>query len=60
MQELNDRSMYGLMGGRETIRDEEGDQDGLLRIPGATLSGMIGSQDRAIVSTTQHSPVERP
>jgi hypothetical protein len=42
LQELNDRSKYGLMGGRETIRDE-GDQDGLLRMPGATLPGLIGS-----------------
>jgi hypothetical protein len=43
MQKLNDRSMYGLMGGQQTIRDEEGDQNDLLRMPGATLSGMIGS-----------------
>lgn len=57
MQELNDRSRYGLMGGRQTIRDEEGDQDDLLRMPGATLPGMIGSHGRAVVSTTQHSPV---
>lgn len=57
LQGLNDHSKYGLMGGRETIRDEEGDQDGLLRMPGATLPGMIGSKDRAVVSTTQHNPI---
>jgi hypothetical protein len=60
MQELNDHSRFGLMGGQETIRDEESDQDDLLRMPGATLPGMIGSHDRAVVSTTQHSQVSSP
>lgn len=36
------------MGRRQTIRDGESDQDGLLRMPGATLPGMIGSRDRAV------------
>ena len=55
MKELNDRSMYGLMDGLESIRDEQSDQDDLLHILGATQFGMIGSKDRAVVSPTQHS-----
>jgi hypothetical protein len=57
MQELIHRRRYGLMGGRETIRDEEGDQDDPLSMPGATLPGMIGSHDRAVVSTTHTAQI---